>query len=230
LKHFEECYEHQYYLKLSESEAEQEVSDTIRLWLDNMDKKLDYIYNYQIQEEYYSEEEDGEEYEFESEEKGEDDNEKKCFENCVFGPFNTSIDNIKEDSIEEIVSIASKKSLTKVQGKCSIRLKDGTELIGSWQNGRRNGQGSVSSPFLEHLGVQMLAGNYVEGLLCGIGRIQMSDESVREGWFFGGRADGPFRGVVKVVYFFVLLTLPLLVFFWVFNLLSQVLKRTGAVL
>ena len=74
LKHFEESYEHQYYLKLSESEVEQEVSDTIRLWLDNMDKKLDYIYNYQIQEEYYSEEEDGEEYEFESEEKGKDDN------------------------------------------------------------------------------------------------------------------------------------------------------------
>ena len=138
-----------------------------------MDKKLDYIYNYQIQEEYYSGEEDEEEYEFESEEKGEDENEKKCFKNCVCDPF-ISIDKIKEDSIEEIVSIASKKSLTKVQGKCLLKLKDGTELIGSWQNGRRNGQGSVSSPFLEQHGVQMLAGNYVYGLLSGIGRIHMS--------------------------------------------------------
>jgi hypothetical protein len=99
-------------------------------------------------------------------------------------------------------------------------LKDGTELIGSWQNGRRNGQGSVSGPFLEHLGVQMLAGNYVDGVLSGIGRIHMSDESVREGWFFGGRADGPFRGAVKVVCFVFLLILPLLVFRWGFNLLS----------
>ena len=73
------------------------------------------------------------------------------------------------------MSIATDKIIPKVQGKCLLRLQDGTELTGSWQTGRRNGQGSVSGPFLERFGVEKLSGCYRDGALCGIGRIHVKD-------------------------------------------------------
>ena len=46
----------------------------------------------------------------------------------------------------------------------------------------------------------MLAGNYTSGRLAGVGRIHMTrDETVRQGWFVDGVADGPFKSEVKVV-------------------------------
>ena len=52
----------------------------------------------------------------------------------------------------------------------------------------------------ERLGVAMLAGNYTSGRLAGVGRIHMTrDETVRQGWFVDGVADGPFKSEVKVV-------------------------------
>ena len=118
---------------------------------------------------------------------------------CLCAPF-TDLSRIDADSIEKIVSITLDKKLIKVQGKCSLKLTDGTELSGSWQNGRRNGQGSCSGPFLARFGVEMLAGTYCDGALSGIGKMHMLDGSIREGWFLAGKADGPFKGVMKVVY------------------------------
>ena len=46
--------------------------------------------------------------------------------------------------------------------------------------------------------MKLLAGNYVNGVLSGVGRIHMNDDSVREGWFLNGLAEGAFRGTVKV--------------------------------
>ena len=144
-----------------------------------MNKSLDYIYNY----------------------------EPTCDEEEVLKLINTdnkvcdpflSIEDIDEDDIEEIINIATNKKIAKAQGKCAVRLRDGTELIGRWQGGARQGQGSTSSPALERLGVSMLAGSYRDGGLAGVGRAHMLDGSVREGWFHQGFAHGPWKGDIKV--------------------------------
>ena len=118
-------------------------------------------------------------------------------DNKVCDPF-FSIEEIDEDEIEEIINIATNKKIAKAQGKCAVRLRDGTELIGRWQGGVRQGQGSTSSPALERLGVSMLAGSYRDGALTGVGRAHMTDGSVREGWFSQGFAHGPWKGDIKV--------------------------------
>ena len=96
------------------------------------------------------------------------------------------------------MSIATDKIIPKVHGKCLIRLQDGTEQTGSWQHGRGNGQGSVSGPILGRFGADKVAGYYSNGALSGIGKINMKDGSIREGWFTEGKADGPYKGTVKV--------------------------------
>ena len=55
-------------------------------------------------------------------------------------------------------------------GRCSVRLTDGTELHGTWRAGQRDGSGGISSPQLEQLGVRTVLGNYVDGVLHGVGR------------------------------------------------------------
>ena len=181
LRHFEDHYETEYLSKFENYNLfeSKQIAENIKVWLKEMDKKLDFIYNYEMPTNDFFEPP------------------IETLKNCICDPF-TSLDAINEDSIEEILSMTSNKKLTKVQGKCLLRLKDGTDLIGSWQNGRRNGQGSFTGPFLDKLGVSKIAGNYSDGVLSGIGWIHMKDGSIREGWFCHARADGPFKGVVKV--------------------------------
>ena len=212
LKHYEESYENEYFKKLSKAEKGeqdkdhsgdqeeddgQDVGHAIRSWLENMNRKLDFIYNRDIPEEYDSDEgyEEYDEEDYEVDEESEDD---FSIETCVGDPF-SSIDKINKSDICEIVSTVSDKHLSKAQGKCCVRLRDGSEIVGSWQEGRRTGPGSLSSPALEQHGVMQVVGNYEGGLLSGIGRLHMADESIREGWFCRGKADGPFRGTIKVV-------------------------------
>jgi len=184
VSHYEETYENEYLKKLGGKgltknvDQSQRVSETIKTWLTEMDKKLDFIYNYEMPADDYN------------------DTPKETYMNGVCDSF-TYLDAVNEDSVEEIMSMSSNKKLAKVQGKCLLKLRDGRNLIGSWQNGRRNGQGSISSSYLDNLGVRMLTGNYCDGVLNGIGKIHMNDGSIREGWFCQGRADGPFKGVVK---------------------------------
>ena len=109
------------------------------------------------------------------------------------------LDDIEGKDVEEIVSINSSKRLKRISGRCNVRLVDGTEIIGSWREGVRQGLGSLSSPRLDTLGITMLAGNYQDGYLTGVGRIHMKDGSIREGWFVNGFADGPFKGDIKVM-------------------------------
>ena len=189
LKHFEDVYEEEYLKNVVVDSYHHSTSLAIKQWLENMEKKLDFIYLYEDD----SEEED----DIESEE--EIDSELEYQTDSVYDPF-ISLDDIPDESIEEILSLATSKRLSKIQGRCILRLTDGTEIIGSWQGGYRNGLGSVSSPILNRLGVNMLAGTYRDGYLDGIGRIHMMDGTIREGRFKRGKADGPFRGSVKVVY------------------------------
>ena len=154
----------------------QNVAKTIKSWLTEMNRSLDYIYNF---------------------EPPSDEEDIQFNNNKICDPYVT-INDIDEEEIEEIINIANNKKIAKIQGKCAVKLKDGTEIIGRWQSGVRQGQGSTTSPGLERLGVSMLAGSYRDGYLAGVGRAHMMDGSVREGWFQQGFANGPWKGDIKV--------------------------------
>ena len=184
LCHFEESYEAElcksFQSDVDEDEAGK-VSEVIRAWLEEKTKNLDYIYRYDPPTELSSVE----------------NREGDALERRVCDPY-VSQEDVEEKDVVEIVSINSCKRLKVISGRCSVRLEDGTEIIGSWRGGVRQGQGSLMSPQLESLGITMLTGNYQDGYLTGVGRLHMQDGSVREGWFLNGFADGPFKGDVKV--------------------------------
>ena len=161
-------------------EVSQKVAKSIKAWLTEMNKSLNYIYDHEPPED-----------------ECEDISNIDDTDNRVCDPY-ISVDDIDEDDIDEVTNIVNNKKIAKVQGKCSVRLKDGAEIIGRWQNGVRQGQGSYCSPELETIGIKMLAGSYTDGFLTGVTRIHMADGSVREGWFLNGFANGPFKGDIKV--------------------------------
>ena len=155
-----------------------EVSQVIREWLEEKTRSLDYIYKYDPPQD--------EELELRPSDGG-----------GACDPYIT-VEDIQPSQVEEIVSINSSKRLERISGRCAVRLRDGTELIGSWREGVRQGLGSLSSPRLEQQGITMLAGSYSDGFLTGVGRLHMKDGSIREGWFRAGIAEGPFKGDIKV--------------------------------
>ena len=155
-----------------------EVSQVIREWLEEKTRSLDYIYKYDPPQD---------------EELGPrpSDGGGAC------DPYIT-VEDIAPSEVEEIVSIISGKRLERISGRCAVRLRDGTEVIGSWREGVRQGLGSLCSPRLELQGINLLAGSYLDGFLTGVARLHMTDGSIREGWFSHGVADGPFKGEIKV--------------------------------
>jgi len=182
LKNFEENYEEECWKNVENDfneEAAQSVAENIKQWLLEMNKSLNYLYTYEPSDE--------------DEERLENIFD---YEHRVCDPY-IYVEDIDEDDVDEIINIVNNKRITKIQGKCSVKLKDGSEIIGRWQNGIRQGQGSYCSPALERLGVSMLAGSYSDGCLTGVARAHMMDGSIREGWFVYGFADGPFKGDIK---------------------------------
>ena len=160
-----------------------EVSQIIREWLEEKNRSLDYIYKYDPPpppppppEEVRPTLSDGD---------------------GACDPYIT-VEDIAPSEVEEIVSIISGKRLERISGRCAVRLRDGTEVIGSWREGVRQGLGSLCSPRLERQGINLLAGSYSDGFLTGVARLHMTDGSIREGWFSHGVADGPFKGEIKV--------------------------------
>ena len=96
-----------------------------------------------------------------------------------------------------------------ISGKLVVKLKSGEELSGlfckfvlvsnpyhyhpgKWENGGRNGQGSISGPRLEKLGVTNIWGYYEDGILCGRGKV-FTPGGVLETWFQHGYCHGPTR-------------------------------------
>ena len=136
-------------------EAARDVAETIQAWLQHMNKSLNYIYDHEAS--YDDVEED-----------------ISLSEDRLCDPF---VDNIEDETIEEIRNLVNNKKVSSIQGKCNVRLKDGTEVIGRWINGVRTGPGSLFSPRLEKFGVTMLAGNYCDGYLSGVGRAHMKVSS-----------------------------------------------------
>ena len=190
LKHYEETYEKEFSKNVQNDvneEAAVKTAKIIKAWLVGMNRSLNYIYNYIP---------------------AEDDLNYSSINinkhNRLCDPI-VNISDVSQDEIEEIVNIVNNKKVTKVQGKCNVKLKDGTEIIGRWQDGVRQGQGSYCSPELETMGVTMLCGSYCDGHLTGVARVHMADGSIREGWFVEGFADGPFKGDIKVSMFQLLL-------------------------
>ena len=98
-------------------------------------------------------------------------------------------------------SLTTYKPVTMLRGRCFIKLRDGSEIQGTWRQGRRDGTGSLSSPGLERLGVLAVAGNYRDGVLQGLGRVHMLDGAIWDGWFLNGKLHGPVRGYCKVGFF-----------------------------
>ena len=103
-----------------------------------------------------------------------------------------------DERIEEMRSLRTYKPINLLRGRCFIKLKDGTELQGTWRQGRREGPGMATTPDLEKLGVLAVSGNYRDGVLQGLGRVHMLDESIWDGWFLNGKLHGPVRGYCKV--------------------------------
>jgi len=82
-----------------------------------------------------------------------------------------------------------------ISGRMNVVLKNGDELTGRWQDGKRESQGSLGGPRLEKNGVLTVIGEYTDGVLDGQGKLKMLDDSVIHGWFSCGYFHGPARGV-----------------------------------
>ena len=104
----------------------------------------------------------------------------------------------QDERIEEMRGLRTYKLVNQLRGRCFIKLRDGTELQGTWREGRREGSGMATTPGLEKLGAMAVAGNYQNGVLQGLGRVHMLDGSVWDGWFLNGKLHGPVRGYCKV--------------------------------
>ena len=58
----------------------------------------------------------------------------------------------REDGLDENAGL---------KGDCSVFLKNGYELNGSWRNGKRHGRGLICGPPLEAKGIKVIWGKYV---------------------------------------------------------------------
>jgi len=114
----------------------------------------------------------------------------------IFDPYTDLGSKRLKERIVEVIGIRSKsRELEKLCGRdCVVRLNNGEELQGAWREGRRVGLGSLYSPRLEKLGVAHISGCYDEGVLSGQGKLYLTDDTIREGWFQHGYCHGPVRG------------------------------------
>jgi len=74
-----------------------------------------------------------------------------------------------------------------------VVMANGDEASGRWMKGRREGPGCHIGPRLEKIGVHMIAGQYEDGVLTGLGKVIMKDDTVRQGTFQHGYLHGPVR-------------------------------------
>ena len=106
-------------------DLQRRLAGRIRLWLTEVEKKLDYLYSYSPDYAGPLEPE----------------------ENSVCDPH-YQLDCLPANSVEEIINSNTGRPLPRAAGRCLVRLQDGTELVGTWRQGRREGPGSCASPAL----------------------------------------------------------------------------------
>merc|ERR1711892_176704 len=100
---------------------------------------------------------------------------------------------VKSVENEDGKSVAGE--LRNISGNLLVKLTTGEELSGRWVDGKREGLGALTSPRLDKVGVESIAGIYQDGIIAGKGKVFMKDKSVREGWFQHGYFHGPARGI-----------------------------------
>ncbi len=114
----------------------------------------------------------------------------------VFDPYYGVLD---EDEIAECDSKSGKPA-----GRCTVTLKNGDELMGTWCEGVRNGRGSIEGANLLRHGLVCVRGNYDQGVLTGLGSAVIAEGSMwhlvnqrihLKGVFNDGYLEGPVRGV-----------------------------------
>ena len=76
-----------------------------------------------------------------------------------------------------------------------VRVAGGVLASGRWVRGRREGQGTLSSPALERRGVTIVKAEYRAGVAEGGGRLVLRDATVLQGHFLHGFFHGPARGM-----------------------------------
>lgn len=86
-----------------------------------------------------------------------------------------------------------------------VLMANGDEASGRWVRGQRQGTGCHAGPRLEkvgerplhlpplQMGVHLLSGQYEDGLLTGLGKVIMKDDTVRQGTFQHSYLHGPVR-------------------------------------
>ncbi len=92
-------------------------------------------------------------------------------------------------------------------GPCTVRLRNGDELSGTFRGGLRQGRGSTAGANLLHHGVVLLRGAYRDGVLVGPGSAVLAQGGepigggvaqcgrvLLEGVFNDGYLEGPVRG------------------------------------
>jgi S1-C subfamily serine protease len=72
-----------------------------------------------------------------------------------------------------------------ITGRGEIINKDGSTYSGSWRQGHYHGEGVLQE------GGLVISGNFVQGALTGIGRVQSADGSISSGKFLNGMLNGP---------------------------------------
>lgn len=117
--------------------------------------------------------------------------------NRVVDPFISLEDPFFKKNIIEAVDSTSSTVIEKINGTCLVRMRNGDELHGNFRRGKREGLGGISGSRLDKMNIRMITGTYVSGVLTGLGRIIMKDESVSEGWFQQGFLHGPVKGLVR---------------------------------
>jgi len=121
-----------------------------------------------------------------------DDNKEDVF--VVQDPFCTIDEsNVvryeREDGLDENAGL---------KGDCSVFLKCGYELNGSWRKGKRHGAGLICGPPLEAKGIKVIWGKYVGGFLTGKARVSLLNvDCTLEGEFVNGKLHGPVRGITS---------------------------------
>lgn len=150
----------------------------IAKWIDDLNRKVDFIHIYSpedivVKEEYMND------------------------LTRVSDPYISMQQSFFENNVLEVTDTNSREILEKINGNCQVTMRNGDELHGNWRRGKREGLGGISGSRLEKMNIHMITGTYVSGVLTGLGRIIMKDESILEGWFHHGFLHGPVKGTVR---------------------------------
>ena len=130
-----------------------------------------------------------------------DDDDETWFETGLVRVFDPYYD-IGPEEVLEVEGKTDPKTGEPV-GRCTLKLRNGDEVFGTFRNGLRHGRGSIEGDNLLQHGIHHLRGFYRDSILIGEGRAVLPPNSLwslphsmnLEGIFNDGYLEGPVRGV-----------------------------------